>query len=121
VTRRDWAREVLLWLFALFLAHIFIRQGYAKFSDTSGWATAFRHWHYPVWFRFLIGGLEVAGGALLLVPRLASAGALVIVAVMAGAMATHIVQGEARYITSELLPTTLATILFLMRRRNASP
>jgi uncharacterized membrane protein YphA (DoxX/SURF4 family) len=54
-SRRQLALDVMLWVFALFLAWVFIRQGSAKFSDTSGWARAFRVWHFPVWFRILIG------------------------------------------------------------------
>jgi hypothetical protein len=42
-------------VFALFLAGVFIHQGWANFDDTSGWARAF---HFPVWFRSLIGVLE---------------------------------------------------------------
>jgi hypothetical protein len=40
--RREWAIEIVLWVFALFLAWVFLRQGVAKFSDSSGWARAFR-------------------------------------------------------------------------------
>ena len=47
-SRRQIVRDVVLWVFAAFLAWVFIRQGFAKFSDTSGWARAFRGWHFPV-------------------------------------------------------------------------
>jgi uncharacterized membrane protein YphA (DoxX/SURF4 family) len=40
--RRKILVNVALWVVALFLAWVFIRQGMAKFSDTSGWARAFR-------------------------------------------------------------------------------
>jgi hypothetical protein len=55
VIRRQHVRDIALWLFALFLAWVFLRQGIAKFSDSSGWARAFRVWHFPDWFRMLIG------------------------------------------------------------------
>lgn len=65
--RRRIVLEVVLWVFALFLAWVFARQGVAKFSDDSGWARAFRLWHFPVWFRVGIGVAETAAALLLFV------------------------------------------------------
>lgn len=113
---RDIAIDVTLWIFALFLAWIFIRQGASKFSDTSGWAKAFRLWHYPKWFRIIVGVVEVAAALLLLIPRTAFAGAIMIAIVMIGGMATHIYWGHPAQITSELLPLILATIVAFGRR-----
>ena len=111
------AREVILWILALFLAYVFIRQGIAKFDSTSGWARAFRVWHYPDWFRVLVGVVEVGAVVLLLTRRLASVGAVMIMVVMLGAMATHLWWGQPRYMTSEVLPLTLSTIIAVMRWR----
>jgi uncharacterized membrane protein YphA (DoxX/SURF4 family) len=112
------AREAVLWLITLFLAWVFVRQGMAKFSSTSGWARAFRVWHYPDWFRILIGVVEVSAALLLFLPPLAIVGAVMIIVVMLGGMATHVWWGQARYVTSEVLPLVLATIVALGRRRN---
>ena len=111
------AREVLLWVITVFLAWVFLRQGYAKFSDDSGWARAFRVWHYPDWFRIFIGVIEVAAVPLLFIRRVAVVGAIMIVIVMLGAMATHVWWGQPRYITSEILPLVLATLVALGRKR----
>jgi putative oxidoreductase len=124
--RRRWsARRVLAaaapWVPAILLALLFARAGLAKFSDQSGWARAFAHWGFPVWFRVLIGALEVGAALLVLVParlapRAAPAGALVIVAVMLGAMATHVVRDGGRHLTSEVVPLVLASLLLYARR-----
>jgi uncharacterized membrane protein YphA (DoxX/SURF4 family) len=119
--RRTLAIEAVLWLFSLFLASIFIRQGLAKFDDTSGWAQAFRTWHFPVWFRVLIGVLEVSAGALLLIPRTALAGAAIIIVVMLGGMGTHLYWGQPQYMTSEIMPLFLASIIALGRRGSFFP
>jgi uncharacterized membrane protein YphA (DoxX/SURF4 family) len=111
------ALDVVLWVFALFLAWVFVRQGYAKFSDTSGWARAFRTWHFPVWFRVLVGMAEVAAALLLLTRRTATAGAVIIIMVMLGAMATHVYWGHASQMTSEILPLCLAITVAIGRRR----
>lgn len=116
--RREVAVDIVLWVFALFLAWVFLRQGIAKFSDTSGWARAFRVWHFPVWFRILIGVLETSAGLLLLTRRTAFAGAVVIIVVMLGAMGTHIHWGRPSQVTSEVLQLVLATMVGLGRRKS---
>src|SRR5688500_5483504 len=112
------AREAILWIITLFLAYVFLRQGFSKFSDDSGWARAFRVWHYPEWFRILIGDVEVSAALLLCVRRFASIGAVMIMSVMFGGMATHIWWGQPRQITSEVLPLVLATIIAFGRKRH---
>ena len=107
----------MLWVFALFLAWVFIRQGIAKFDDTSGWARAFRTWHFPVWFRILIGVLETSAALLLLWKRTAFAGAVIIIVVMLGAMGTHVYWGRPSQVTSEILPLFLSTMVALGRRK----
>jgi uncharacterized membrane protein YphA (DoxX/SURF4 family) len=114
---RHRAFDVLLWIFSIFLAYIFLTQGFSKFSDDSGWAAAFRAWHYPVWFRVAIGVIEMTAALLLLTRRTATLGAAMIVVVMLGAMGTHIVWGRPQHVTSEILPITLATIIAVGRRR----
>ena len=117
-SRRQLALDVMLWVFALFLAWVFIRQGTAKFSDASGWARAFRVWHFPAWFRVLIGVIETSAALLLLTRRTALAGAVMIIAVMVGAMGTHLYWGRPGQVTSEVLPLSVATIVALGRRRS---
>ena len=116
--RRQVAVDVVLWVFALFLAWVFIRQGFSKFSDTSGWAQAFRAWHFPVWFRVMVGVAETAAAVLLLTRRTAFAGAIIIMVIMVGAMGTHIYWGRPSQVTSELLPLFLSTMVAIGRRRS---
>lgn len=115
--RRAIAIDIVLWVFALFLAWVFIRQGLAKFDDASGWARAFRAWHFPVWFRILIGVLETSAAVLLLARRTAFAGAVIIIVVMLGAMGTHVYWGRPGQVTSEVLPLLLATLVAFGRRK----
>jgi len=110
VKKIHWA-NLALWIPTLFLVYVFTSQGAAKFSDTSGWAKAFAAWHFPVWFRILVGVFEITASILLLTRRTASIGAALIALVMLGAMATHIFTGQPRYVTSEVLPLTLSLIV----------
>ena len=111
------AREIALWMICLFLAYVFVKAGGQKFSDSSGWARAFHLWGYPVWFRILVGFAEVLAALLLLYKRTASFGAMMIVSVMLGAMATHVATNHPNHVTNEIFPLVLATTVFIGRRR----
>jgi putative oxidoreductase len=110
--------DLALWLPTLFLVYVFASQGPTKFSNTSGWARAFAVWHYPVWFRILIGVLETAAAALLLTRRTASIGAALIAIVMLGGMGTHIVRGHPQQVTSEVVPLVLSLVVLRGRWRH---
>jgi uncharacterized membrane protein YphA (DoxX/SURF4 family) len=111
-------RDIALWVPTLFLVYVFARQGAAKFSDSSGWARAFDVWHFPVWFRILIGSCEIAAAILLFSRRTAALGAAIIALVMLGGMGTHIYWGQPRQVTSEILPLLLSLIVLFGRRRH---
>ena len=111
------AKKVAVWIPILLLVFIFVPQGWAKFSDSSGWARAFRIWGYPDWFRVTIGVVELSAVLFLLWPRTALIGAALIICVMLGGMGTHVVKEGGRHITSEIVPLVLATIVLLVKRR----
>ena len=114
------AKAVAPWVPAILLATIFVPQGWAKFSDSSGWAKAFDHWGYPVWFRMLVGTMELTGVALLLSGRAAAYGALLIIVTMLGAWGTHLAFDHGRHMTSEVVPLVLASIVLVLRHRQLS-
>jgi putative oxidoreductase len=112
------ALEVLLWALAAMLIMVFVRAGWAKFDTSSGWARAFTFWGYPVWFRLLIGVLELVAALLLVWPRTAAYGAAIIIVVMLGGMGTHVfVEHRPSGVTSELLHVIFASIVFVGRWR----
>src|SRR5262245_16121810 len=107
--------DIALWLPTLFLVYVFASQGPSKFSDSSGWARAFAAWHYPIWFRILIGVMETSAAVLLLTRRTAPIGAALIGIAMLGGMGTHVYRGNREQVTSEVMPLVLA--LVVMRGR----
>jgi putative oxidoreductase len=111
------AKVIGMWIPAILLVLIFAKQGWSKFDDASGWARAFRHWGYPDWFRITIGVMEVSAATLLILGRTAAFGALLIIIVMLGGMATHVIFDGGRNMTSELVPLILASIVLAVRRR----
>lgn len=117
--RATLARSIAAWIAAILLTLIFVPAGWQKFSDHSGWAIAFRHWGYPIWFRVLIGVLELGAVVLLLSGRWAVVGAAVIIVVMLGGMGTHVAFDGGRHVTSEVVPLVLANVVLWMRVINA--
>jgi putative oxidoreductase len=112
------AREVALWALTGLLVWVFTRAGWDKFDDASGWAKAFVFWGYPVWFRILIGVVEVGAALLLLWPRTAAYGAAAIILVMLGGMGTHIfVEHRPSRVTSELGQLLFASLVLAGRWR----
>ncbi len=109
-------REVVAWLFTALLIFAFFSAGAAKLSSSGGWVTAFRIWGYPVWFRILIGVLEILAALLLVLPRFAPYGCMLIAVIMFGGIGTHIAVHDFKHITSELGPLLFSTIVFLLRR-----
>ena len=106
---------VLLWVMTLMLAFAFIAQGINKFPDHGGWARAFANWHFPVWFRYFIGVVELAAGVMILWPRTAPVAAAMIVVVMLGGMATHVWWHRPKDVFHEATPLAFATIVGIVR------
>ena len=109
------AKEVGIWIPTLFLVFVFTTQGASKFSDTSGWARAFRAWNYPEWFLWTVGFAELLAAALLLWRRTAALGAAIIIVLMIGGIGTHLAAGDPFWFRSETLPIVLSTIVLLTR------
>ena len=82
----NWA----LWVIQVYLAYRFLIAGWAKLSGAPMMVGLFQAIGAGQWFRYLTGTLEVTGAILLLVPALCGVGALVLAAVMLGAVTTHL-------------------------------
>jgi putative oxidoreductase len=83
---------VLLWVLTALQAFVMTGSGIQKFISPA-WERMFRVWGYPDYFYIVIGVLEAVCGLGLLVPRIASACAITLAVVMAGAAVTQITQG----------------------------
>ena len=71
-------------------AGMFLMVGFLKLSGDPQMVGLFDAIGLGQWFRYVTGSLEVLGAILLLVPRLSGLGALLLVGVMLGAVATHL-------------------------------
>ena len=87
------AGTVMLRVVTLLVTVAMVGPGVQKFTGPT-WQRMFRVWGYPEHFYLVIGTIEVLAGIGLLMPRLASACAVVLMIVMAGAAATHLLHGQ---------------------------
>ncbi len=84
------ARRVGAWALQGIVAAAFLAAGYAKLAGVPFMVDLFAQIGLGQWFRVTTGVVEVAGAIALLVPGLASIGALWLGGAMVGAVATHL-------------------------------
>ena len=109
---------VAVWALQIVVGLLFLMLGIMKFRDPS-WVRNFARWGYPNGFYLVIGVLEAAGGVAVLVPPLASYGALLLMAIMTGAAITHLVHGETQRLMVPVVYLLLCGGVAWLRRRSA--
>jgi hypothetical protein len=82
--------NVILWVLQIGAAARFLMAGFSKLSGDAMMVKVFDTIGMGQWFRYLTGALEVFGAILLLTPWLSGLGALLLAAVMLGAVASHL-------------------------------
>jgi len=112
-------KSIITWILSILLALAFLAAGIPKLLGDAAWVLKFHNWGYSNWFVLAIGCLEVAGGILLLIPRLASYVAAMLIVVMIGATYTHVVSAQASQAIRPLLFLCLLGIVGWQRRRQA--
>jgi uncharacterized membrane protein YphA (DoxX/SURF4 family) len=102
---------------AIFLAVVFVLVGISKLEGASAmrWTERLTQWGYPASARYLIGVFEILGGLGVLIPRWRRAAAAILVALMIGALCTHVVHGEFRRLIPPLVLGGLAFLLYSSR------
>ena len=103
-------QPILLWLIALWLAYRVGLMGYYKLDPEGMWTKAFQKWGYPVWFRYLIGLLELGGALLLIIPKTRHFGGILLAIIMIGALITRLVNGTS---TGDALSITWDAVVYL--------
>src|SRR5262245_42800431 len=110
-----------VWVLVVLLAAEFIAAGASKFAPGSGWSRMFLAWGYPPWFRFVVGAVEVLSGLALFVPHARIGASGVLLAIMAGAVATHLLHGEPRRLILNGILSLLLGLLIRLQMRRVRP
>lgn len=90
--RAGWLGRYRLLVYSM--AFVFAVSGVVKLAGVSMALDAFESWGLPPWMVPLVGAAELVGALFLALSRHAYVGALVLGFVMAGAVVTHLVNGE---------------------------
>lgn len=108
------------WVVRAGVAFVFVSSGLEKFSvgPGAGWIKIFARIGWGDWFRYLTGGMEIAGGLLLMIPFTSTLGAAMLVACMVGAVAAHIFKLGDPF-SSIINVLLIVAILFAARKRKA--
>ncbi len=105
-------KNIAYWAMVIFLAVIFVMSGGGKLAQIEMWQNVFvNEWNLPAWMAPVTGVAEILAGLMLLIPRLTTLGAAVIVMVMLGATGTHMMAGEWARIAVPLVFGTMAGIV----------
>ena len=112
---RKGIRTFSAWVLSVLLTLAFMFAAIPKLMGVHAWIVKFSNWGYPRWFLFAVGSLELLGAALLLIPRLAKYGAIVLAVVMVGAGYTHLANGEGLQVLRPLIFLTLLGTVFWLR------
>ncbi len=110
----DQVKNVVAWVISVLLSLSFVFAGYQKIPPGTGMIKRFEAWGYTADFALLVGVLEVLAGVLVLMPRLASYGGLLIVILMSGAIFTHLSTGVGSAVFATLY-LIMAVLLVLTR------
>ena len=122
---RRWPR-VMAWIGSLLVALAMTMPGISKVVNLegrslAGWDSRFQRWGLPGWLVPVVGASEVGGGALLLVPRMAPIGGLVVGVTMTGAMFTHLFNDQTKRAPIPLTIGLIATGVAVFRYRTNRP
>ena len=112
VRRAGW---VFFWIVLILQAAAMVDAGWGKFDHFDGWQVWFAKWGYGAWTAQVIGVVEILGGLLLLVPRLASYSASVLIAVMVVAFYTVTTKESDLSWFDPLLGVAMLSIVLVVR------
>ena len=107
--------HILDWIVRMLLAAAFVSAGGMKLAGVPQFVALFDQIGIGQWFRLLTGTLEVAGGLLVLIPRTAAWGALLLAGVMVGALLTHLMVIGGNPIPAVILLALAGVVLWLRR------
>jgi len=109
--------RVTMWACVTILAVAFVLVGLSKLKGPSAmrWNERFAHWGYPASAQYVVGILEVLGGLGLLIAKSRRLAAATLIALMIGALFTHLVNAEPLRLIPPLVLGGLALLVYSWR------
>jgi len=109
------SRRIGAWTLQGIIAAAFLAAGAAKLAGVPFMVDLFNQIGLGQWFRVVTGVVEIAGAVALLVPGLASIGALWLGGTMVGAVATHLFVLHTSPVAAIVLGVLNALVVYLRR------
>jgi putative oxidoreductase len=110
------AKTVAIWVLTGVLAMAFLAAGGTKVVGMAPHPANFARWGFPAFVMYAVGAYEVVGAILLLAPRFATAGALLLIANMVGAVMTRVHSSELREAVPPIVLMVLLSVVAYARR-----
>ncbi|MEM7369347.1 MAG: DoxX family protein [Bacteroidota bacterium] len=111
------AKNIVAWVIAILAGGFMILQGINKFIPSEAFDQMWTDiWGYPLWFKYVIGILEVAGGLGLFLLKFRVLAALGLIGLMLGAGVTHIRADQAEMLAMPMIPILLSAIIVFLRK-----
>jgi uncharacterized membrane protein YphA (DoxX/SURF4 family) len=107
---------ILVWVLRVLVAGLFLFAAFAKLSGNQMMVDEFAVIGLGQWFRYLTGILELAGAILVLIPAVSVAGALILLAVDAGAFVAQAFVLHGDVIHTFVIGAVLGLLIWLQRR-----
>ncbi len=108
--------SIALWVLQFLIAVLFVAFGWAKLTSRPEMVAEFARYGYPNRFYLLVGAAECLGGVLLVLSRLHSYGAALLMVIMLGALPTHLLHGEFKNAIVPAVLLILLTLIAVVRR-----
>jgi len=108
-------KPAALWTLKGLLAAVFLSAGAAKIYGVPMMVENFQQIGLGQWFRYLTGILEIVGAIMVLMPRVAAIGGLLLSCIMVGAIATHLLLMGGSAVPAIVLLVLSAIVVFAHR------
>jgi putative oxidoreductase len=114
-------KTIVLWSLRILMAALFLFAAVMKLSGQPMMVEEFNTIGLGQWFRLLTGALEAAGAIAILLPPVSVFGAMLLLAVDAGALVAQIAILHVDWIHVVVIGALLATVIYLQRDRLRIP
>ena len=111
-------KSIVIRVLTALLAILFLIFGVSKLMGLEMMVNNFIRWGYPSWFLYVVGGLEVLGAIGLMLPQFRRYAAMGLIALMLGAIFTHIKAGEMSQVINPLIHALIAGLIIYWDKPN---
>ncbi len=111
------SKTIIVWILRILMAALFLFASFMKLSGQPMMVEEFDLFGVGQWFRILTGLLELAGGVAVAVPPVSVFGAMLLLAVDAGALVAQLSVIHQDWIHTIVIGAILITLIYLQRDR----